>query len=37
VTDELFIFSGFSQPAIGFVKDSYNRAREWQITAEYKF
>lgn len=37
VTDELFIRSGFSQPAVGFIVGSYNRGRKWDVTAEHKF
>ena len=37
VTDELYLFSGFSQPGVGFIEGSYNRGREWYATAEYTF
>lgn len=36
-TDELYLFSGFSQPGVGFIEGSYNRGREWYGTAEYTF
>jgi len=36
-TDELFIYSGFSQPGVGFVEGSYNRGREFYVTAKYNF
>jgi iron complex outermembrane receptor protein len=37
ITDELFLFSGFSQPGVGFIEGSFNRGREWYVTAEYRF
>ena len=37
VNDELYLFSGFSQPGVGFIEGSYNRGREWYATAEYTF
>ena len=36
-TDEVYIFSGFSQPGVGFVEGSFNRGREWYLTVDYEF
>lgn len=35
--DELFVYSGFSQPGVGFIEGSYNRGREYYLTTEYRF
>ncbi len=35
--DELFIYSGFSQPGVGFIEGSYNRGREYYVTSQYRF
>jgi len=36
-TDEYYLYSGFSQPGVGFVEGSYNRGREWYFTSKYNF
>ena len=36
-TDEIFLYSGFSQPGVGFVEGSYSRGREYYLTTEYHF
>lgn len=37
VTDEIYLFSGFSQPGVGFIEGSYSRGREYYFTTEYRF
>ncbi|MEO0972106.1 MAG: TonB-dependent receptor [Pseudomonadota bacterium] len=37
LTDELFLFSGFSQPGVGFIEGSFNRGRQWYVSSEYTF
>jgi len=36
-TDEIYLYSGFSQPGVGFVEGSYSRGREYYLTAKYSF
>lgn len=36
-TDERFIYTGFSQPGVGFVEGGYNRGRELYLTVKYQF
>jgi iron complex outermembrane receptor protein len=36
-TDELYLYSGFSQPGVGFVEGSYSRGREFYMSASYEF
>lgn len=36
-TDEIYLYSGFSQPGVGFVEGSYSRGREYYLTARYSF
>jgi iron complex outermembrane recepter protein len=36
-TDERFIYTGFSQPGVGFVEGGYNRGREYYLTVQYQF
>lgn len=35
--DEIYLYSGFSQPGVGFVEGSFNRGREYYLTAKYNF
>jgi iron complex outermembrane receptor protein len=37
LTDERFIFTGFSQPGVGFVEGGFNRGREFYLTVQYAF
>jgi iron complex outermembrane receptor protein len=36
-TDERFLYTGFSQPGVGFVEGGYNRGRELYLTVQYEF
>ncbi len=36
-TGEIYLFSGFSQPGVGFIEGSYSRGREYFLTTEYMF
>lgn len=36
-TDELYLYSGFSQPGVGFIEGSYSRGRQFYLNAEYSF
>lgn len=36
-TDEIYLYSGFRQPGVGFVEGSYSRGREVYLTASYRF
>lgn len=36
-TDERFIYTGYSQPGVGFVEGGYNRGREYHLTVQYEF
>ncbi len=36
-TDEIYLYSGFSQPGVGFVEGSYSREREVYMSTEYRF
>ncbi len=36
-TDELYLYSGFSQPGVGFIEGSYSRGREYYLTTEYRW
>jgi len=35
--DERFIYTGFSQPGVGYVEGGYNRGREYYLTVKYQF
>ena len=37
ITDEIFLFSGFSQPGVGFIEGTFDRGREWFLNAKYNF
>ena len=36
-TDEIYLYSGFSQPGVGFIEGSYSRGREYYFTTQYRF
>ena len=36
-TDEKYLFSGFSQPGVGFVEGSFDRGRQYYLEARYDF
>ena len=36
-TDEIFLYSGFSQPGVGFVEGTFDRGRQWYLNAKYNF
>ncbi len=36
-TDEIYLYSGFSQPGVGFVEGSFSRGREFYLSAKYSF
>lgn len=36
-TDKIYLFSGFSQPGVGFIEGSFSRGREFYLSVDYGF
>jgi len=36
-TDEIYLYSRFSQPGVGFIEGSFSRGREYYLTSEFRF